>query len=71
MLDEDVQVEAGVLAAGEGVEVAADRVNFPGKDGGGPGRGALEKEVLYEVGAPPERRGLRAGTRADPDTESD
>jgi hypothetical protein len=71
MLDEDVQVEAGVFAARKGVEVAADGINFPGKNGGAPGRGALEKEVFYEVGTPPERRGLRAGTRSDPDAEGD
>jgi hypothetical protein len=71
MLDEDVQIEAGVLAAGEGVEVTADGIDFPGKDGSGAGIGALEKQMLNEVGTPAERRGLRAGTRSDPDTEGD
>jgi hypothetical protein len=71
MFGEDVQVEAGVLAPGEGVEVTADGIDFPGKDGSGPGRGALEEQVLNEVGTPAERRGLRAGTRSDPDAEGD
>ena len=68
---ERVRVEGRVLLGGEGVDVAADRVDRLGDVLGGPGRGSLEQEVLEEVRDA--RLCVRLVTRsgADPEPERD
>ena len=61
---EDLDVEADGFFAGEGVEVAADGVDFAGELLGGAGGGALEDHVLDEVGDAVDGRGFRRGSRS-------
>ena len=65
---ERVDVEARVLLRREGVHVAAEPVDLPGDPNRRPAAGALEEDVLQEVGDPLPRR--RLVTRPGPDEES-
>ena len=49
MLVEDLDVVAGVFLRGEGVEMAAERVDLLGDVFGGAEPGALEEHVLHEM----------------------
>ena len=69
VLVEDPRVEAGVLLGGEGVELAAHRVEGDGDVERRALRGALEEQVLEEVGAAVQSR--RLVTRADVDPHPD
>ncbi len=64
VLVEDFDIEADGLFAGEGVEVAADGVDFAGDLLGGAGGGALEDHVLDEVGDAVDRGRSRRGSRS-------
>ncbi len=68
---EDLEVEADGFFAGEGVEVAADGVDFAGELLGGARGGALEDHVLDEVGDAVDGGGLVAGAGVDPDAHGD
>ena len=50
MLIEDLDVEADAFLRGEGVHVAADRIDLARDGFGGAGFGALEHHVLDKVG---------------------
>ena len=68
---EDLDVEADGFFAGEGVEVAADGVDFAGELLGGAGGGALEDHVLEEVGDAVDGERLVARAGVDPDAHGD
>ena len=71
VLVEHRHVEAGVLLRGERVHLAADRVDRPGDVLGRPGLGALEDQVLDEVGDPAQVGGLVAAPGVDPHPHGD
>ncbi len=60
-------VVGGGLAAGVGVDVAADVLDLLGDAARGPGAGALERHVLEKVGDPVLRLALVPGAGVDPD----
>ena len=66
VLGQRLDVEADGLLAGEGVQVAADRVHLAGNVLGGAGAGALEEHVLHKVGDAVGLRRLAAGAGLDP-----
>ena len=70
VLVEDPRVEAGVLLGGEGVELAADRVEGDRDVQRRALRGALEQQVLEEVRAAVQRGRLVARADADPDADA-
>jgi hypothetical protein len=67
---EDPRVEAGVLLGGEGVELAADRVERDRDVERRPLTGALEQQVLEEVRTAVQGRGLVARSDAHPDPDT-
>ena len=71
MLVEHLDVVAGVLFGGEGVELAANRVDLLGDVLGGPGPSPLEQHVLDEVGNAATFGGLVPRTAGQPDTNAD
>jgi hypothetical protein len=71
VLVEDAHVETGVLLRGEGVHVPAHRVDGAGNGLGGAGGGALEEEVLDEMGDAAPLLGLHARARVHPDAHRD
>ncbi len=71
VLVEDLDVEADGFFAGEGVEVAADRIHFAGDALRGAGFGALEDHVLDKVRYAVELRDLVTGADAHPDPHRD
>ncbi len=71
VLVEHVDEEARVLLRGEGVHLAAHRVHRPGDLLGGPGLGALEDQVLDQVGNPAALGRLVPGARVHPDPDGD
>ncbi len=50
VVSQRLDVEADGFLAGEGVQVAADRIHLAGNVLGGAGTGALEEHVLHKVG---------------------
>ena len=70
VLVEDPRVEAGVLLGGEGVELAADRVERDRDVQRRALGGALEQQVLEEVRAAVQGRRLVARADADPDPDA-
>src|SRR5256712_13098438 len=71
MLIKHFAVEADALFCGDGVHVAADRINLAGDIFGGTVLRSLEHHVLYEVGNSVPLEVLIAGARLDPDTDRD
>ena len=63
-----MDVEARVLLGREGVDIATQAIDFPGDPHRRAPPGALEEDVLQEVGDPLPLRGLVS--RAGPDEES-
>ena len=70
VLVEDPRVEAGVLLGGEGVELAADRVERDRDVERRALLGALEEQVLEEVRAAVQARRLVARADADPHADA-
>src|SRR5690349_8257801 len=70
-LVEDLGVVADVLAAGEGVQDAAHRVDLPGDVQGAAAGGSFEEKVFYEVGDAVQLPPFVAGAVGDPDTYGD
>ena len=71
VLHENIEVVAGELATGEGVEVAPEGVYFPCQSRGGPGRRALAEKMLNEVSTPSLSYLLGARPGADEHPECD
>ena len=66
---ERVRVEAGVLLRREGVDVPAQAIDRPRDLDGRTAAGALEEDMLQEVGDPPLPGGLLARARPDEEAE--
>ena len=69
VLVDQAGVEGRVLLGGEGVHVAADRVDGLGDVAGAAGVGALEQQVLEEVRGPPLGRRLVARAGVHPERQ--
>ena len=67
MLGERLHIEADGLLAGEGIEIAADRIHFAGYVLSGTGARSLEHHVLNEVRDAVGLSRLAAGAGLDPD----